>query len=103
MENKDRDVALVLSTKKMSKLKQWLLLRKPLPKAPTDEFLDPADYTYVSDGDVVIGETYMTKLKEKVTVLDNTLVFMGYSCLVEYSNGAIRWNPYYKHLYEVAD
>lgn len=103
MENKDRDVALILSTKKMSKLKQWLLLRKPLPKAPTDEFLDPKDYIYVSDGDVVIGESYMTKLKEKVTVLDNTLVFMGYSCLVEYSNGAIRWISYNNFLYEITD
>lgn len=103
MKTANQDVAIVMNTDRMSKIKQWLLLRKPLPKAPTDEFLDPKDYIYVSDSDVVVGEKYFTKLKEVVTVLDKNIGFMGYICLAQYSNGAIRWISYNNFLYEITD
>lgn len=103
MTSENQDVAIVMSTNKMSKLKHWLLLRKLLPKPSTKNFLDPEEYTYVSDSDAVIGEQYLTNLKEVVTVLDRNLIFMGYSLLIEYSNGAIRWNSYTDPLYKIED
>lgn len=98
----ENDVIIKLESATMSKFKQFLLLYKPIPKG-FKEYIDETKFNYVSDGEAIIGETYMDRTGQVVKILDKQKIFMGYSCLAQYSNGAIRWISYNNFLYEITD
>lgn len=54
----------------------------------------------VSDGDLYPGEKYMTSEGQSCIVLTHEMVFMGYSSVVGFPNGAVRRLQPHDTLYE---
>lgn len=89
-------IVIKLTADSINPVKAWFLSRKRLPKP---EIVNLG--AEVSDGDWQVGDTYATKDGRTVKVLQKNLVFMGFSALVQYSNGALRWNGYHDRLYRI--
>lgn len=83
--------------KNMGRIESWIRKRRELPAATNN-----ARGKVLEEGAVIVGNQYITNDGHLVTVLRNDLVFMGFSPLVEYSNGAIRRPPSNASLFEVA-
>lgn len=89
-------IAIKLTADNINPVKAWFLSRKRLPQP---EIVNLG--AEVEDGDWQVGDTYATKDGRTVKVLQKNLVFMGFSALVQYSNGALRWNGYHNRLYRI--
>lgn len=82
----------------MGRVERWIKSRRRIPE---DFCLDNRG-EIVSDGEWKVGRRLLTHEGHVVTVLTHDLVFMGFSSMVQYSNGAIRQNSYNDFLYEFA-
>lgn len=102
-EDQDTSISFVMSKpEKMGKIEYWLKRKKRTPKIPDSaRDLFGGQHRLIDDCDWKVGEEYLTRFGQRVTVLKHELVFMGYSALVQYENGAIRWNSYSEFLYSV--
>lgn len=96
MSNEDTIIIELSKPKGMGRIERRIKLRRRLP----EDFYPDNRGKMVSDGDWTVGRELLTREGRRVTVLTHDLVFMGFSSVVQYSNGAIRHNSYSDFLYE---
>jgi hypothetical protein len=81
----------------MSRFQYFMKSRKKLPEGT----VNPENRKEVDDGDRNVGRELVTPEGQIVTVLTKDLVFMGFSSIVQYSNGAVRRFSYVMKLYSM--